>query len=63
MKKVLKRPPYIEEGEVLYPVEKKPEPEAVREMHIFTQAYFDQFQPSPEEEHQRWLGMISGVTY
>lgn len=63
MQKVLKRPPYIEEGEVLYPYEARPPKEAVREMHIFTQAYFDQFQPTPDEDHQRWLGFVSGVTY
>lgn len=63
MSKEPRRPPYIEEGEVLYPFQPKPPREAIREMHIFTGAYFEQFQPPAEEEHPRWLGKISGVTY
>lgn len=63
MKKTPERPPYIVEGEILYPVTEKPPKEAIREMHVFTQAYFDQFPPASEEEHQKWLSMISGVTH
>lgn len=58
MLKVVKRPPYALEGEVLYSVEKKQKGQGIREMHIFTQEYFDQFRP-PDENYDRWLS--SGV--
>ena len=56
---VAKRPLYCEEGEVLQLFETRKFP--IRELHIFTDEYFDQFQTPEGVYDDRWLKLIVGV--
>lgn len=59
---IVKGKPYLEDGETLILVGEKKEKPAVREMRIFTQEYFDQFdQGSTLIKEDRWLNRLSGV--
>lgn len=59
---IVKGKPYIEEGETLFAVGERKEKASVREMRIFTQEYFEQFdQGQLVMEEDRWLQHLSGV--